>query len=198
MLPDGTVLFAEGRVIRAWRPDGRVDKHAELPRDVVTIGRAGPDHLLAVLDDDAPWLVELAMPGTGKIEETESIGTTARRPARRPQDKDKDKVSVSLAVATGTLVVPHNGGIRVVDAPGRYSWTLVEQPPSPSLYDPSTTTYTQLRISADGTRVIARLPTGLVTWTLPVPAGPAETVKWIESLTNAAIDTGRSHKLIWR
>ena len=86
----------------------------------------------------------------------------------------------------------------VVDAPGRYSWTLVEQPPSPSLYDPSNDTYTQPRISADGTRVIARLPTALVTWTFTVPQSPAETAQWVDSLTNAAIDTERSHKLIWR
>jgi serine/threonine protein kinase len=193
LLGDGTVLFAEGPVIRAWRPDGRVDRHAELPHNVVTIGRAGPGHLLAVLDDDSPWLVDLAVPG--KIEETESIGTTARRADDKRQQAT---VQLSLAVDTGTLAATQNGGIRIVDAPGRYSWTLVEQPPSPSLYDPSTATYTQPRISPDGTRVIARLPTGLVTWILPVPRSPAETAQWLDSLTNAAIDTGRSHKLIWR
>src|SRR6185436_10607399 len=58
--PRRHVVFADGRAIRAWRPGGAVDAHAELPRKVVTIGLAGPAHLLAVLDDDSTWLVDLA------------------------------------------------------------------------------------------------------------------------------------------
>jgi serine/threonine protein kinase len=195
VLRDGTVLFAEDRAIRAWRPSGLVEKHAELPRKIVTIGLAGDGHLLAVLEDDAAWLVDLAAPN--KVEETESIGTSVRRDDD-PRPKGKDKIQLSMAADTGTLVIPHAGGVRIVDAPRHFTWTLSEQPPSPSLHDPSTTPYTQPRISTDGTRVIAKLPTGLVTWAIPMPPGPAETAKWVESLTNAAIDTERSLKLIWR
>ncbi len=193
VLRNGTVLFAEGRAIRAWRPNNAVDTHAELPRQVVTIGLAGPAHLLAVLDDDSAWLVDLAVPN--RVEETESVGSTARP---RDDPRGRAKVPLSIAADTGTLVVPSNGGIRVVDPIGRHTWALAVQPPAESLYDPSTATYLHPRISADGTRVIARLPDGLVTWSIAVPGGTAETARWMDAMTNAAIDAQRSHKLIWR
>jgi hypothetical protein len=197
---DGTVLYADGRAIRAWRPGGAVEPQAELPRRVVTIGLAGPDHLLAILDDDSTWLVDLRAPG--RVEETASVGTSARvASAPRPQ-QPQEPVYLSMAQDTGTLVIAASSGINVVDALGLHTWTLAVQPPAPSLYVPSTARYANPRISTDGSRVIARLvgtrQVELVTWTIPVPEGGAETARWVDSLTNAAIETGRSRKLTWR
>ena len=196
VLRDGTVLFADGRAVRALRPGGAVEPHAELPRKIVTIGLAGPDHLLAILDDDSTWLVDVRAPN--RVEETESVGTSARVAGTpRPQEP----AYLSMAQDTGALVVSASGGISVVDAPGHHTWPLAVQPSPPSLYVPSTATYNQPRISADGTRVIARLvetrTVELVTWSIPMPQGGAETAKWVESLTNAATDPQRS-KLTWR
>jgi len=145
-----------------------------------------------VLDDDSTWLVDLAAPD--RVEQTESVGTTAREADAR----DPEPVYLSMAQDTGALVIPNNGGVQVVDPVGRYTWTLAAQPPAANLYDTRRVAYTDPRISTDGTRVIARLPDALVTWSITVPAGAAETARWVDSLTNAAIDPGRAGKLIWR
>jgi hypothetical protein len=198
VLRDGTVMFADGRAIHAWRPGGAVEPHAELPRRAVAIGLAGPGRLLAVLDDDSAWLVDLAEPN--RVAATESVGSSARAADAR----DQGPVSLSMAADTGTLVVPNNGGVNVVDAVERQTWTLAVQPSAENLYERSTITYSDPRISADGTRVIARLNSAstdtdaLVTWSITVPKSGAETAKWVNSLTNAALATRLSRKLIWR
>jgi serine/threonine protein kinase len=197
---DGTVLFADGRAIRAWRPGGAVEPQAELPRRIATIGLAGPDHLLAILDDDSTWLVDLRAPG--RIEETEGVGTSARVAGAPGPQQPQEPAYLSMAQDTGTLVVPNSGGIDVVDALAHRTWTLAVQPPAPSLYVPSTARYANPRISTDGSRVLARLvgtrQVELVTWSIPVPKDGAETARWVDSLTNAAIAAGRSRKLTWR
>jgi serine/threonine protein kinase/WD40 repeat protein len=200
VLRDGTVMFADGRAVRAWRASGAVELHAELPRKVVTIGLAGPGHLLALLDDDSAWLVDLTAPG--RVEQTEAVVSSREEDPRKQDPRKQDPVSLSLAADTGTLVVPQSGGINVVDTVGFFTWPLAVQPPAPNLYETAKVAYADPRISADGTRVIARLldPAGgaLVTWSLTVPQSGAETAKWVDSLTNAVLDSGRSNKLIWR
>jgi hypothetical protein len=202
MARDGTVLFADGRTVRAWRTSGGPPQpHAELPRPIVTIGLAGPGHLLAVLDDDSAWLVDLAAPN--RVEETESVGTSV---SPRKDDEDDagreparaEKKYLSGAADAGRLVVSASGGLSIVDPLVRHTWTLAVQPPAANLYQTSTIGYTAPRISTDGTRVVARLPGELVMWTIAVPGDGAATARWVDSLTNAAIDTQRSHKLIWR
>ena len=185
---DGTVLFAEGRILRAWRPSGAVDPHVELPRRVVAIGLAGPGHALAVLEDFSTYLVDLAVPNVARESESLSGQLTARN----------NRVTVSMAADAGMLVAPNAGGIEVIDPLARFRWTLTTQPPPPNLYEKRTAAYSSPLISADGTRVIARLPGALVAWTIDVPATADETVKWLDSLTNAAFDTRGVGKLVWR
>ncbi len=158
MLPDGTVLLADKQALRAWRPDaGDLETHAELSRPIHSFGIAGPHHVLAVLENDTAWLVDLAPPG--RVELTEPVGTSSKadpaRTARDPDPADRadpDRagpgpgrpragaragaaraVAISLAADTGTLVVPSNGGVNVVDAVGHFTWALAVQPPAQPL-----------------------------------------------------------------
>jgi hypothetical protein len=184
----GTVLFAEGRMLRAWRPNGSIDPHAELPRPIIAIGRAGAGHIFAVLADFSTYLVDLAAPNSAQESENLSGQLDARN----------KRVTAAMAADAGTFVAPNNGGLEIVDPLARHRWILTAQPPPPNLYDKRTTSYRAPMISVDGTRVIATLPNALVAWSIKVPASGDETVAWIETLTNATLDAKGSGKLGWR
>jgi hypothetical protein len=184
----GTVLFADGRILRAWRPSGAIDPHVELPRPIAAIHLAGPGHVLAVLDDSSTYLVDLAIPNDARPSENLSGQLVTRA----------QRVAVAMAADAGTLVAPSSGGLEIVDPLVGYRWTLTAPPPLPKLWEQVTPTYTAPLISSDGTRVIARLPSALVAWSIHVPASADDTVRWLDSLTNAAIDTQGSGRLVWR
>jgi hypothetical protein len=48
---EGSVVFPEGRQLRAWRPSGKVEPLVELPAQVVALGIAGSDRAVAFTDE---------------------------------------------------------------------------------------------------------------------------------------------------
>ncbi|MGN6106348.1 MAG: protein kinase domain-containing protein, partial [Kofleriaceae bacterium] len=185
---DGTVWFGQGRVVRAWRPGGSLDNHAELPRPIALLGRAGTGHLLAVLDDGTGHLVELATPG--RVHETEGLEE------HRAALASGAALDVSISAEAGLVVAPGRGGVEVIDPLVRHRWVLAGAPPAPTPLEKRVLTYADPQLSPDGRRVIARLPTGLFGWTIQRPA-EAETAAWLDQLTDAVIDP-TSGKLGWR
>jgi hypothetical protein len=175
VLEDGTVMFGEGRTLRAWRPDGSIDAHAELPEPAVTLGIAGTAPAIAITNQGATYLVELDK--RERIAEIDPINTG----------------KISMARETGTYVVATADGFDVVDPVERHRWKLGST---------QSIAYREPTISADGRHIIAHTTKrpddsdgdAVILWTLPDP--PADTTAWLDALTNAYIDpTGR---LSWR
>jgi Protein kinase domain len=175
VLEDGTVMFGEGRMLRAWRPDGSVDAHAELPEPAVTLGIAGSAPAIAITNQGATYLVELDK--RERITEIDPINTG----------------KISMARETGSYVVATADGFDVVDPLERHRWKLGST---------QSIAYREPMISDDGRHIIAHTTKrpddsdgdAVILWTLPDP--PADITAWLDALTNAYIDpTGR---LSWK
>ena len=178
MLSGGTVMFGEGRNLRAWRPDGTNDSHAELPGPPIEIGIAGTGPAIAITNQGATYLVELD--ARDKVTEVDAINAGR----------------IAMSADTGTYVVSTADGFDVVDPIARHRWTLGRTKGVP---------YRDPKISADGRRVIAHTTkradgedgAALIVWTLPDPPSTGDIAKWLDRMTNAVIDpaTGR---LSWK
>jgi hypothetical protein len=191
VIADGSVLFAEGRAIRIWRPGGQVDTQADLPKPPSTIGLAGPDHLIAFVGGGIMYVVELGAPNRVH-ESAETV-----RPVSATLDAD-EALSVSMSLDTGLITVPVRGGIEIIDPVLAHRWTLAPAPPQPANDDRRTVTYIDPVISTDGKRVVAQLPmAGLMAWTIAVPPTPEDSAVWVRALTNGTIDP-KTGKLVWR
>jgi hypothetical protein len=175
---DGTVMFGEGRALRAWRPNGTIDAHAELPGAAIELGIAGAGPAIAITNQGATYLVELD--ARDKVTEVDAINTG----------------KIAMSADTGTYVVSTADGFDVVDPIARHRWTLGRTKGVP---------YRDPRISADGRRVIAHTTkradgedgAAVIVWTLPDPPSTENLAKWLDAMTNAIIDpaTGR---LSWK
>jgi hypothetical protein len=171
-------MFGEGRMLRAWRPDGTIDRHAELPGPPIELGIAGAGPIIAITNQGATYLVELD--ARDKVTEVDSINAG----------------KIAMSADTGTYVVATADGFDVVDPIARHRWTLGRTKGVP---------YRDPKISADGRSVFATTTrhadgqpgNALIVWTLPDPPTIADTAKWIDDMTNAIIDpaTGR---LSWK
>jgi WD40 repeat protein len=177
LLADGTVLFGEGRMLRAWKPDGTIARQAELPSAPIELGIAGPGPAIAITPQGATYVVELDAPD--KVTEVDPINAG----------------KIAMAADTGTYVVSTADGFDVVDPIARHRWNLTRTKNVP---------YRDPKISADGRRVVAHTSrhangddgAALIVWNLPEPPPQTETAKWLDGMTNAYIDqTGR---LSWR
>jgi hypothetical protein len=182
---DGTVLVATGAVVRAWRPGGALESLVTLARPVVALelatAAAGAGHLLVMDEDRAMSLLDLARPSA--VTQIEGPGLMRRTP-----DASGAPVRLALAPASGTVVVASRGGVDVIDPIARHRWTLTDAPLSETATRGTARAYRDPQISADGTRVIARLDGALYAWPIAVPASPAETARWVDGLTNATLD----------
>ena len=178
LLSDGTVMFGEGRVLRAWRPDGSIDAHAELPGPAAELGIAGTGPVIAITNQGATYVVELD--ARDRVTEVDAINAG----------------KIAMSAETGTYVVSTADGFDVVDPIARHRWTLGRTKGVP---------YRDPKISADGRRVMAHTTkradgedgAAVIVWTLPDPPSTADTAKWLDAMTNAIIDpaTGR---LSWK
>jgi hypothetical protein len=176
VLGDGTVLFAEGRTLRAWRPggaDATIEAHADLPGPAAAIGIAGNGPAIAITGQGATYLVDLD--ARDHVTEVDPINTG----------------KIAMAVDTGMYVVSTADGFDVVDPIARHRWTLGRTKNLP---------YRDPKISPDGRRVIAHTTKradggdgpAVIVWTLPDPASTLDLVKWLDTMTNATLDdTGR-------
>jgi hypothetical protein len=169
VLGDGTVMFGEGRSLRAWRPGGSVDAHAELPGPAIELGIAGAGPAIAITNQGATYLVELD--ARDKVTEVDAINAG----------------KIAMSADTGTYVVSTADGFDVVDPIARHRWTLGRTKGVP---------YRDPKISADGRRVIAHTwkradgedGAAVIVWTLPDPPSTADIAKWLDAMTNAIID----------
>jgi hypothetical protein len=159
---DGTVLFLHGSEVHAWRADGALERLAKAPKPLDDFGEAGPDHVVAFASD-----------------------TTVYAVARNTQDQltqalaSIDGSSASMSPDTGRLVVLEHGAIDVLDPMARQRWTLAPA---------SRVAFESPAISADGRRILAQTARGLLVWSLELPASAADTVRWLDAMTNAVDD----------
>jgi hypothetical protein len=161
---DGTVLFLHDREIHQWRADGQLARLAGTPKLLEDFGEAGPDHIVAVADDNTVYT--LARGAADQM--TEAIPSI-------------DGSSAAMSPDTGMLVVLDHGALVVVDPLARQTWTLA----------PATgVTFVRPAISADGRRVLAQTKRSLLIWTLDLPADAEATVRWLDAMTNAVEERG--------
>ena len=177
---DGTVMFAEGTAIHAWRPDGNIVVHAHTPKPVVALGEAGENRAIAFTVDHGMYIVDLDVPD--RVEES-----------KIPLDHDRP----SMSPETGQIVVPDRGGISLLDPIARHKWQLAM--PGWVLDHPT--------ISPAGNYVLARalpsaenpyLKPSLLSWSLVVPRNAADTVEWVNRMTNAIVDPKNPLGLGWQ
>ncbi len=183
---DGTVVFPEGRKLSSWHPSNELRPLAELPKAITAIGIAGPDRAVAYVESGIAYVVELDKPAA-------TLGAPF------------DLAGVQRAVQapdTGAIVFVNRGAIELLDPIAQHRWTIAS---SPGL------TFNSPLISNDARYVLARRvvtdqekrdvegreKTALLVWRLVVPAGPDDTARWLEQMTNAVSDPQTS-KLTWR
>jgi hypothetical protein len=182
--PDGTLVFPEGRMLKAWRPTGAVEPLVELPKPIAAIGLAGPDRAVAFVDDGTAFLVHLDAPN------------------RFSDPFDVDSRGATMSPDSGLIVVANRGTIELIDPLVPHRWTLAAS---------SGLTFNAAQISGDGRFVLARrLVTDrekkdveardvnvLLAWRLVSPNGPEETARWLDQMTNAVVDL-QTTNLAWQ
>jgi hypothetical protein len=183
---DGVVVFPEGRMLRSWRLTEEVATLVELPKAITALGIAGADRALAFVDGS----------GTGYVVALDTPNT-------RPEPFELPAVPrASQSPDTGILVFANRGTIEIFDPIAMHRWTLAS---SPGL------TFTSPLISNDAVHVLARRvvtdrekrdvenreTTALIAWRFELPVGPDATARWLDQLTNAAIDAA-TNNLVWR
>ena len=185
VLPDGSMVFPEGRKLTVWRPNNKLELLVELARPITAIGIAGPDRMLVYIEGGIGYVVQLDAAGK--------------------KSAPFDLAGVDKAMQSpdsGVLVFANRGAIELFDPIANHRWTLAS---SPGL------TFTTPMISNDGRRVLARRliterekqiveqrdETALLAWELFVPTTADDTVRWLDQLTNATVDL-QTASLIWR
>jgi hypothetical protein len=187
---DGTLLFPDGRTLRAWRTTGTIETFAELPKPVATVAII-KSTAIAVADDGLGFAIALDAPGA-----------LSRSTLSAPFDLYAAR-SASASQQAGLLAIANRGTIEVVDPllEVAHRWTLAGS---------LGVTYTQAQISNDGRHVIARafitdrekrelesrMINSLLVWRLAAPATADDTAQWLDQLTNAVFD--QSSHLGWQ
>jgi hypothetical protein len=170
--PDGTVMYAVGGTLMAWHPDDTITPHAVLPKPITELGTTGTSSIVAFSDAGIAYLVDLTKPN-----HVTDI------------DRDLGRSTVSMAADTGLIVKEERGALVVIDPLTEHKrWTLADSPG---------VVLTRAGVSSDGHRVLAHTATGVLVWTIPVPANPEDTAAWLDKMTNATTGSG-SKSLGWR
>lgn len=164
VLADGTVLYANGKELGAWRPSGTLDMLASLPKPIAELGLATSVGVIAFGTDNAAYIIDPAPP---------NHVTEAKVPIGLQ--------SASASVDTGLMVAPDRGALEMIDPSVSHHWTLAASPG---------VTYLEPQISNDGKRVLAKTARALLVWTLELPTTADETVMWLDRMTNAVADSG--------
>jgi serine/threonine protein kinase len=160
---DGTVLFAAGGELRAWRADGRIDVLGA-PLPAVTSTALVDRVRLLGLADNGTYLAEV-------------VRAAPLAPPIALLGKQAALSRTGGLVAAATVT----GGVEVVDPVVDWRWSLAQpqQGQAP---------FTSVDIAPDGSRVLASNATEVFVWTLALPADAAATKTWLEQMTNATID----------
>ncbi|HMG23461.1 MAG TPA: hypothetical protein VK607_19140, partial [Kofleriaceae bacterium] len=168
---DGSVTYLHDAEIHAWRADGGLGLVARAPKPLDELAEAGPDHVLAIASDT-------------------TLYTLARGAAGPPGEALASIASSSAAMSpdTGILVAIERGALAILDPLVHQRWTLAL---------PSGVTFASPAISADGRRVVASTPRGLLAWSIELPASAGATVRWLDAMTNA-VDDRSPGGLGWR
>jgi WD40 repeat protein len=153
--PNGDVMFAAGKDLRAWRADGTVATLATYEKPVASISLVGdgPPRVLAVTDEGAVHAADSKAP-----------------PLVAPRASIAESGIVAAISADGLLEV-----FDPLAQPGE-RWTLAA---------PKGRTFGFAQIAPDGSRVLAVTTNGVLVWPLAVPATRDATASWLEGLTNA-------------
>jgi hypothetical protein len=168
---DGTVLFLHDREVHAWRADGTFDQLAKAPKLLDDFGEAGADQIVAIAGDTTMYVIR-----RDPVNElTEALPNI-------------DGASAAMSPDTGLLVVLDHGAIDIVDPLAHQQWTLAPA---------NGVTFAYPAISPDGRRILAQTSHSLLVWSLELPANPADTVTWLEAMTNA-VDDLSPRGLGWR
>ena len=169
---DGTLLVAARDEVHAWHGGPHEVMRAKLQRPIVDVAvAAADDRAVALCDDGTAYTFGVS---SGAARPALPAGAPARAVAR----------AAALYVAS-----PHPGELAVYDPLAGASWPLATAL--------GAATFEQPRISDDGARVIALVPTGLLAWHLDLPATAAATTAWLDHLTNA-VAPGEPTRLDWR
>ena len=168
---DGSVLFLHDHEVHAWRADGGFEQLAKAPKLIDDFGEAGADHLVAIAGDTTMYTIARNAP----------YELTAALP-------NIDGASAAMSPDTGLLVVLDHGAVDIVDPLAHQQWTLAPASAVP---------YTSPAISPDGRRVLAQTGHAVLLWSIELPANPADTVAWLDAMTNA-VDDLTPRGLGWR
>jgi hypothetical protein len=168
---DGAVVFLHDKSVHAWSASGQLSRLATAPKPLDDLGEAGTAALVAFASDSTMYSVGRQPPHV-LAEALPAI----------------DATSAAMSPDTGLLVALEHGAIDVLDPLVHQRWTLAQ---------PTGVTFDNLAISADGRRILANTPKGLVTWSIALPATAAATAAWLETMTNA-VDDRSPGGLGWR
>jgi hypothetical protein len=176
--PDGTVVFSEGRMLRAWRPTGVLEPLVELPRPIEALGLAGPGRAVAFAANGTGYVIELDAPNR----HSEAFEVYVNRATISPD--------------TGMMVTGNRGVIEMIDP-------LISHPHRWTLATTVGMAYTAPQISNDGRHVLARRRVVdprrreiesmevhvLLAWRLVMPESADDTARWLDQMTNAVVDS---------
>jgi hypothetical protein len=165
---DGTLIIAAREEIHLWRGGPHEQLRAKLPRPIVDLV-VDADRIAGLADDGTVYLLGIAGTDVRAIE----VGARVRAVAR----------GVGLYVAT-----PQPTELSVVDPFAGVGWSLATASAG--------ATFEQPRIADDGTRVVAVVPSGALTWHLELPRDAAATSAWLDRLTDATAP-GEPTRLEW-
>jgi hypothetical protein len=168
---DGAVVFLHDNEVHTWRADGAFARLAKAPKLIDDLGEAGADQIIAIAGDSTMYALSRAVPG---------LLTVALQ--------NIDGASAMMSPDSGLLVALDHGSVEIVDPLAHQQWTLAPAGTMP---------YKSPTISPDGRRILAQTKHSLLLWSLELPTNPAETVAWLEAMTNA-IDDLTPRGLGWR
>jgi len=167
---DGEVVVGAGAELLAWRLDNSAVLLWTAPRPIHTVAFVDPLHVLVVSGDGKAALVDTRAPN-------------------RVEPLAMDVAAPALAEDGGlAATLTTSGALELVDPVARDHWMLA----------PRAQGLTGVAISPDGRRVLALSSDGLLAWTVALPQGPDATTRWLEALTNAALDHGPAGALTWK
>ena len=163
---DGTVWFAVDTELRAWRVGG-AERVASVPKPITNLGIVA-DRAVVFTDDGSSYVVELA-----QRDRYAPLFPLSQRTA--------------MAAQTGLIVTTRGAALDAIDPLVHARWTIASA---------NNATFQQPEVARDGKRVLALTHGDLIVWTLDLPATPAATAAWLDTMTNA-YDKG-ARELGWR
>jgi len=167
---NGEVVVGSGNELYAWHADGgSLVSLWTSNRLIVSVAYVDKNKVLAIAADGTAVFVDT------RTRAVEPYAATITNPT-----------FTADGGLVASLVAPN--GVDIIDPIARDRWSLAPPKGPPLMF---------AAISPDGRRVLASTSTGLLVWTLALPASADATSRWIDTLTNA-IDHGPAAPLDWK